>query len=102
MIHVRKVSPEYFEALHSGKTRFELMREEPDEERFAVGDYLALNEYSRGEHVATHYSGRCLLFEITYILRDHPMMLPDTAILGLALKPLSFNDIPGANKLIKT
>lgn len=37
MIHVRKVLPEYFNALQDGTKRFELRREDPDAPRFAVG-----------------------------------------------------------------
>ena len=102
MIHVRKVKPEYFEDLLSGAKRFELRREEEGEEPFAVGDYLGLNEYDPGgEHVDRHarYTGRCLLFEIVYILRGHELELPGVVVLGLSLKPLCFEDLPGAVKL---
>lgn len=102
MIHVRKVAPEYFEALLSGKKRFEIRREEPGEEKFAVGDYLGLNEYDNGgSHTERHsrFTGRCLLFRITYILRGHELLKDGTAILGLQLMPLSFDDVPGAAAL---
>lgn len=93
MIHVRKIDPEYFEALLSGRKRFELRREEQGEPPFAVGDYLGLNEYDRIIEPGV-YTGRCLLFEITYVLRDHDLQKDGTAILGLRLKPLSWDDVP--------
>lgn len=48
MIHVRKVDPTYFAALLDGTKPFEVRKEAEGEEPFCVGDYLAVNEYSRG------------------------------------------------------
>ena len=80
MIHVRKVLPEYFEALRTGRKRFELRKEEPDEPSFAVGDFLAVNEYEPTlEPLAECYTGRCLLF--------------GTVILSLSLRPLCGDDV---------
>lgn len=92
MIHVRKVLPEYFNALQEGTKRFELRREDPDAPRFAVGDYLALNEYDPGRHAALEdlYTGRCLLFEIGYVLRNYDGLEEDYVILGLKTTPLSW------------
>ena len=94
MIHVRKVLPEYFEALRTGRKRFELRREEEDEPFFNVGDYLAVNEYDPTlEALAECYTGRCLLFEILYVLRGHELQQPGTVILSLSLRPLCGDDV---------
>lgn len=85
MIHVKKVAPEYFEPLKDGCKLFELRREEPGEPRYAVGDYLALNEYDPERHVSptVQYTGRCLLFRIRYVLRDFEYLAPDCVALSL-------------------
>lgn len=97
MIHAKKILPEYFEASLKGLKPFEIRREEPDEPRYCVGDYLALNEFDPSEApVGCGYTGRCLLCEITYVLREHELLQPGTVILGLRLKPLSFADLDAA------
>ena len=97
MIHAKKVKPEYFEALLRGDKTFELRREEPDEPEYAVGDYLAVNEFCvglQGSRVGD-YTGRCLLYEITYVLRDSPLLAKGVVALGLRRKPLCFEDLQG-------
>lgn len=95
MIHAKKVLPDCFDALRSGAKRFELRREDPDEPSFAVGDYLAVNEYDPGRHAAQddQYTGRCMLFKITYVLRDAEWLQPDCAALSLQLLPLCGDDL---------
>ena len=106
MIHVRKVEHEYFEALRTGRKRFELRKEKVDEEPFSAGDFLALNEWTKSETTQIsadgrlyaelpcgHYTGRCLLFEILYVLRGHELQLTGTVILSLSLRPLSPDDV---------
>ena len=100
MIHVRKVLPEYFEALRTGRKRFELRKEEEGEEPFSAGDFLALNEWDEGltqggfiAGAVPHYTGRCLLFEILYVLRGHELQQPGTVILSLSLRPLGPDDV---------
>ena len=100
MIHVRKVLPEYFEALRTGRKRFELRKEEEGEEPFSAGDFLALNEFYTGETdggfiagAVPRYTGRCLLFEILYVLRGHELQKPGTVILSLSLRPLCGDDV---------
>ena len=106
MIHVRKVLPEYFEALRTGRKRFELRGERDADEPFAAGDFLALNEWTKSETTQIsadgrlyaelpcgHYTGRCLLFEILYVLRGHELQQPGTVILSLSLRPLSPDDV---------
>ena len=92
MIHAKKVKPEYFEALLKGDKTFELRHEDPDEPEYAVGDYLALNEYERYNE-AQEYSGRCLLYKITYVLRGSPLLAERVVAIGLRLMPLSFEDL---------
>ena len=93
MIHAKMIRPEYFEALLAGDKTFELRREEPGEPAFAVGDYLALNECETGKHCEPRYSGRCLLYRITYVLRGTPLLAERTVALGLRLMPLSREDL---------
>ena len=94
MIHAKKVEPEYFAAALRGDKTFELRQEEDGEPGFAVGDYLALNECESGRHSdGPHYSGRCLLYRITYVLRDYPLLAPGAVALGLRLMPLSGDDL---------
>lgn len=94
MIHAKKILPEYFEQSLKGLKPFEIRREEPDEPRYQAGDYLALNEYDPSEEpLGAGYTGRCLLYEITCVLRDHELLQPGTAVLGLRLKPLSFAQV---------
>lgn len=97
MIHAKKILPECFEQSLKGLKPFEILHEEPDEPRYAVGDYLALNEFDPSEApVGDGFTGRCLLCEITYVLRGHELLQPGTVILGLRLKPLSFADVEAA------
>lgn len=97
MIHAKKILPEYFEASLAGRKPFELRREDPDEPTYCVGDYLALNEFDPSEEpVGDGFTGRCLLYEITYVLRGHELLQPGTVILGLRLKPLSFAALDAA------
>lgn len=104
MIHVLKVEPAYFEALRTGRKRFELRKEEEGEEPFTAGDFLALNEwdpeggaqlFQNNVRVATAgcYTGRCLLFEILYVLRGHELQLRGTVILSLSMRPLCPGDV---------
>lgn len=85
MIHLRKVKPEFYKALANGTKRFELRREEPGSPRFAVGDYLALNEFDPARHASVDdlYTGRCLMFKIDYVLRDFDGLKEGYVILGL-------------------
>lgn len=95
MIHVKKVNAEFFEPLRTGAKTFELRQVEADEPDYAVGDYLALNEY-RDEH----YTGRCLLFRIEYVLAANGSPIaalylrPNVVALGLRPMPLEFLRIP--------
>lgn len=97
MIHAKKVRPEYFEASLKGLKPFEIREEKPNEPRYSVGDYLALNEWEPEPHeLGDGYTGRCLLYEITYVLRDFELLQPGAVALGLKLKPLCFEDLQPA------
>ena len=76
MIHELKIRPEFFEACTSGNKTFEVRQ---FDRPFEIGDYLALNEWNR-----EIYTGRCALFNITYILSDTEYCKPGYAILSIA------------------
>jgi hypothetical protein len=94
MIHAKKILPEYFEASLHGLKPFELRLEVPEQPSYSVGDYIALNEYDPTlEPLGDPFTGRCLLYEITYVLRGHELLQPGAVILGLRLMPLRFEDL---------
>ena len=94
MIHAKKVRPEYFEASLKGLKLFEIREEKPNEPRYTVGDYLALNEWEpEPEALGDGYTGRCLLYEITYVLRDYELLQPGAVALGLRLMPLNLTEL---------
>ncbi|GEM_PF-2624532 len=76
MIHELKVWPEFFEDLVSGAKPFEVRK---NDRPYAVGDYLALNEYM----VGLGYTGRCVLKKVTYKMEDERFCLPGYVILGV-------------------
>lgn len=80
MIHALKTLPEFFEAsLHMIKN-FEVRRNDRD---FKVGDYVALNEWVSSAADTGHYTGRCILQQIVYVLRDKEYCKDGFVILGL-------------------
>lgn len=94
MIHAKKILPEYFEASLKGLKPFEIREEKPNEPRYTVGDYLALNEWEpEPEALGDGYTGRCLLYEITYVLRDFELLQPGAVALGLRLMPLNITEL---------
>lgn len=94
MIHAKKILPEYFEASLKGLKPFEIREEKPNEPRYSVGDYLALNEWEpEPEALGDGYTGRCLLYEITYVLRDYELLQPGAVALGLRLMPLNITEL---------
>ena len=60
----KKILPEYFQAVADGTKTFELRKDDSD---YKVGDFLELREWDadKGE-----YTGRVVVREITYILRN--------------------------------
>lgn len=64
MIHELKTLPEFFEAIISGKKKFEIRRADRP---FHEGDLLALNEY---DSALKCWTGRSCIVRIDYILDD--------------------------------
>lgn len=77
MIHSVKVNPEYFDDLLMQEKRFEVRK---NDRNYKEGDYIALNEWVEENK---KYTGRALLFKITYILEDKQYCKENYAILGL-------------------
>lgn len=77
--HELKIWPEPFEAVHSGKKRYELRKADRD---FKVGDGLFLREWDPN---AKDYTGRSMKLSITYITPGGEFGLPeDFCILSIA------------------
>ena len=97
MIHSVKCYPNYFQSLKDGTKPFDVRK---NDRPYAVGDYLAVNEFVsidpyedvREELLESfsrsadngRYSGDWLLFKITYILDDPQYCKDGMVILGLA------------------
>ena len=64
MIHELKILPEYYNAVKSGKKKFELRK---DDRGFAEGDSLRLHKWTPNGG----YTGETIITDITYILRGH-------------------------------
>lgn len=78
-VHEKKILQEYFNPVIKRIKPFELRK---DDDNYAVGDVLILKEWD-----GSKYTGRCGVFQITYILRNCGFGLADGyAILGI--KPL--------------
>ena len=86
MIHELKILPKYFQDVIEGIKTFEIRKDDRD---FKIGDILLLEEYdSNKEYVdindnLTNYSGRKIVKEITYILKDVDGLDSNYAILGI-------------------
>lgn len=74
--HYLGIYPEFFEAVASGKKRFEVRRKTRG---FNIGDILVIKEY-----VGT-YTGREIKAEVTYILDDEEFCKEDYVILSIQL-----------------
>lgn len=81
MLHSLKGSPEYFEDLLSGNKTFEVRWNDRD---FQVGDYLAINEYKDEK-----YTGRFLVFRVTYVLKSPEFCKEGFVIMGITPYTLS-------------
>jgi hypothetical protein len=64
LTHHLKCWPEYFDELASGNKRFEIRR---DDRSFGKGDKVVIEEWNPD---TGKYTGRCIKFTISYILRD--------------------------------
>lgn len=91
-VHELKILPKYFNSVVSGEKTFELRK---DDRGFEVGDILILKEFNPNKKYETiegdesHFSGRKILKEINYILKDETESMglsKDYAILGI--KPI--------------
>ena len=98
MVHAVKCLPKYFAPLSTGDKTFEVRK---NDRPYRVGDYLAVNEFvpesedpydnmpetpiSTDERRADggRYSGKCLIFKITYILEEEEFCKNGIVILGL-------------------
>lgn len=76
MIHAVKIIPEYYEAVKDGRKRFEVRKADRP---YKEGDYIALNE-----HDVSGYTGRSVLFKITYLLNSPLYCKEGYVILGIA------------------
>lgn len=76
MTHDLKILPEYFEAVSSGRKKFEIRR---NDRNYGVGDTLILREWD-GEN----YTGEGVIRKVTYVLADYEKGLkPGYCILGI-------------------
>lgn len=78
MIHQLKTKAEYFEAIAKGLKPFEVRN---NDRNFYVGDFLALNELATAEQFGE--TGRCMLVEVTYILKDPAFCKDGQVIMGI-------------------
>lgn len=76
MVHELKIDPIFYEAVRSGKKKFEVRYNDRD---FEVGDYLALNEL---DDTREEYTGRSMLVKVTYILNDEKYCKKDYVVMG--------------------
>lgn len=60
----KKILPQYFQEVQSGKKNFELRK---DEDNIQEGDVLVLNEFNDGSR-----TGRYVIRRVTYVLRNVP------------------------------
>lgn len=63
MYHELKILPQYFEAVVTGKKKFELRKNDRD---YKVGDIIKLREWDKD------YTGKYMKVEVKYILQDCP------------------------------
>jgi len=79
MIHELKCWPEYYQAVFAGVKTFDLRY---DDRGFAVWDYLRLREY---DPATGEYTGRDLLCEVRYLLRDIPHLAPGYVAMAIVV-----------------
>lgn len=76
-IHKLKLRPEYYDAIMSGKKRFEVRIDDRD---YKVGDIIEFKEFDRTKG----YTGRTsIYFTITYILSDFDGLKDGYVILSI-------------------
>ncbi len=77
MEHELKILPEYFDALISGRKKFELRK---NDRGFCVGDILVLREWD-----GKNYSGRNARCNVDYILEKFSGLDPDYVIMSISI-----------------
>ncbi|MDF2610061.1 MAG: PUA-like protein [Lachnospiraceae bacterium] len=83
MLHQLKTKSDYFLDVATGKKTFEVRKNDRD---FHIGDFIGLNELTsntvntKGEYKET---GRFILAEITYVLKDTDYVKDGYVILGI-------------------
>ena len=83
MTHKLKTWPEYYNAILTGKKKFEIRKNDRD---YKVGDTLDLREY---DHKTKSYTGNEMNVEVTYILtNDNPFIKIDGFVI------MSINVLP--------
>ena len=75
MIHELKTRTDFFDAVLSGKKKFEVRKNDRD---FRPGDLLALNEFWDGE-----YTGRSIVVGVDYLLSDSELVKEGFVVLGI-------------------
>lgn len=75
MIHNLKILPQYFEPVIMGIKTFELRK---DDRNYQINDILELKEWDGQE-----YTGREMIRQVTYKLKNAPGMNADYCILGI-------------------
>ncbi len=79
MIHSLKCAPQYFAALLDGSKTFEIRRNDRD---YKQCDTLLLHEVDSLNGATILYTGRTLIFDVTYVTTDPEFVLPGFAVLG--------------------
>lgn len=82
MQHELKIWPEMYDALRSGRKRFELRK---DDRNFQEGDTLKLREW---KPETEEYTGRSLTASVYYVLRDAEQfgLMPGFCAMSIALE----------------
>lgn len=81
MIHTLKIQSEYFEAVRSGKKRFEV-RKDDRTPRYEVGDTLLLEEITADGT----YTGRDVSVLVDYVYRGPIGLQDEYCIMSIRLK----------------
>jgi len=85
MTHQLKTWPQYFKAVSEGVKTFEI-RSNADR-KFAVGDYLLLQEW---EPTSETYTGRSVIVRVTYELSAGPFAVPGYTVMSIERLNVAF------------
>lgn len=91
MVHAVKILPQYFKDLVTGKKTFEVRK---NDRNYKVGDFIALNEYNPKKG----YSGKFVMFKITYVLDNPEYCKTGYVILGLSEYSVAEDKKPNLHK----